>query len=211
MLTWIWTFLFLACSGTSPETSNTKTSQAPSTQEATTAAEDASVEGETSGTMQVDGSLLERHKKLGSDPAETVALWLEAAIRAQNNEQEGWDALQFMTIPLKDDQNWVKSSGNVFFVERIQKKNPSFRSFIVGATPENGYKVDMSNIRISVAYEGKRDVRGRKLMINSSGATMPRPIYLLQSDQSGLYYVKEYSSMYVDVRPPIDPSKETFH
>lgn len=190
----------------------------PSTQHSTTIAAQASEstqatapEGATQSTKRVDGSILERHAQLGKDPMDAIALWLEAAILAQENNPEGWNALGHLTIPLKDTPNWRKSGANTYFVEAIEKKSPAFRSFIVGATPENGYKVDINNLQISLAYEGPKDVRGRKMMLNCSGSTMPRPIYVQQSSQSGLYYIKEYSSMYVDVKPVVDPNKEEFH
>ena len=210
MLIWIWTFLFFACSLTGNENASstnngTNLSQGKVASGSQFAPDPEEIEGTTEPTSSKDGSILERHKKLGKNPAYVVVLWLEAAIRAQNNEQEGWDALQYLTIPLKDEPNWKKSQANAFFVPEIENKNPSFRSCIVGATPENGYMIDINNLSIEVHSEGRPSANGRKLMIRCSGANMPRPISLQQSDQSGLYYVKEFSTMYVDVMPPVDP------
>lgn len=166
--------------------------------------------GTTTNVAEGSAAILERHKKLGSVPQNTIALWLEAAIRAQNGEQAGWDALTELTLPLHEDPTWKSHSRNSYFVKAIVEQNPAFRSFIIGARPENAYAVDLNQIQIKVAYENKKDSRGRKFMIESSGSTMPRPIYLKQSTTTKLFYVTEYSSMYVDVQAVIDLDAETF-
>lgn len=166
--------------------------------------------GITTNISEEGGSVLSRHKSLGSVPQNAIALWLEAAIKAQENDPEGWEALGELTLPLKEDANWKSQGRHTYFVKAIEENNPAFRSFIVGATPENNYAVDMSNLQIKVAYENKRDTRGRKFMIVTSGASMPRPVYVKQSTKTKLFYISEFSSMYVDVRPPVDPEAERF-
>jgi hypothetical protein len=166
--------------------------------------------GVTINVAAESGSLLDRHKSLGKTPQNAIALWIEAAIRAQNGEAEGWNALRELTLPLRDESSWQSQGRNTYFVKALQEDNPVFRSFIVDATPENNYTVDLTNIRIRIAYENKRDSRGRKFMLISSGSSMPRPIYIQQSTKSKLFYVNEYSSMYVDVKPVVDPDVETF-
>ena len=216
MLTILYTIIFLACSGSSTE--STSSSQNSKNNVAFTVEQTGNnafapdtIEGTSEPTSRISGTILERHAKLGAEPADAIALWLEAAIRAQNGETEGFDALGYMTIPLKGEAKWKSQGANTYFVKALNEKNPSFRSFIVGATPENGYKVDMNDIKISIAYEGAKDVRGRKIMVDTTGSSMPRPIYVQKSNKSGLYFVKEYSSMYVDVRPAVDHNKEEFH
>jgi len=129
---------------------------------------------------------------------------------AQNGEAQGWNALSELTLPLREENGWQSHGRNTYFMKAIKENNPAFRSFIVGSSPENKYAVDLKDIRIRIAYENTKDSRGRKFMLVSSGSTMPRPIYVQQSNQTNLFYINEYSSMYVDVRPPVDPNKETF-
>ena len=166
--------------------------------------------GITVNIVEAGGSILERHKAIGNVPQNAIALWLEAAIKAQNNDQEGWATLKELTLPLREDPKWQTHGRHTYFVKAIHENNPVFRSFIVGATPENNYAVDMNNLQIKVAYENEPDTRGRKFMIATSGASMPRPIYIKQSTTTKLFYITEYSSMYVDVRPPVDPEAEQF-
>ena len=166
--------------------------------------------GTTVNIAEDGGSILSRHESLGTIPQNAIALWLEAAIKAQENDPEGWDALTHLTLPLKEDAQWKSQGRHTYFVKAIEENNPAFRSFFVGATPENNYTVDMSKLQIKIAYENEKDTRGRKFMIVTSGASMPRPIYLKRSTKTKLFYVSEFSSMYVDVRPPIDPNAEQF-
>ena len=216
MFTILSTILFLACSGSDSESTtssknrkNNVVFKAEQTGNNDFAPD--TIEGISEATARISGTVLERHAKLGAEPADAIALWIEAAIRSQNGEGEGFDALGYMTIPLKDVTKWQSHGANTYFMKAIKDNNPSFRSFVVGATPENGYKVDMEDIKISIAYEGNKDVRGRKMMVDTTGSSMPRPIYVQKSSKSGLYFVKEYSSMYVDVRPAVDSNKEEFH
>ena len=208
--------LFVGCGSSDQSKNDVPTKNHPVTQQAST---EHFTEG---GTFASDGrgttvnvaeggdSVLERHKKFGTVPQNTIALWLEAAIRAQNGEQAGWDALTELTLPLHEDPTWKSHSRNSYFVKAIVEKNPAFRSFIIGAQPDNAYAVDLNQIQIKVAYENQKDSRGRKFMIESSGSTMPRPIYLKQSTKTKLFYVSEYSSMYVDVQAVVDSDAETF-
>ena len=119
--------------------------------------------GITVNIVEAGGSILERHKTLGHVPQNAIALWLEAAIKAQSNDPEGWAALTELSLPLRDDPKWATHGRNTYFVKAIHEDNPVFRSFMIGATPENNYAVDMNNLQIKVAYENEPDTRGRKI------------------------------------------------
>ena len=156
------------------------------------------------------GSIVDRHATWGKYPEGTITLWLEAVIRVQEGDEAAWRAVQYLTIPLKDDPSWMKLAGNNYFINEVRSKNPSFRSFINGSSPENGYSVNLDNLRITIESDADNGSLGRKYFLESSGAERARPISLKKSDQTGLYYVNEYSSMYVDVQSPPD-GHETFH
>lgn len=165
---------------------------------------------ESKSTTAIDGSIIERHEQLGKTPADAIALWMEAAIRAQAKDEEGFKALEHLTLPLRENKQWRTHGSFIYFTRAIKEDRPSFRSFVVGATPQNGYKVDLENIKVSIAYEGPKNSYGRKFMLESSGSPNPRPIYLKESTKTGLFYVNEFSSMYVDVEAAVDPNKEEF-
>jgi len=201
--------LWFGCSD-SPDPKPTKAPSYPVAEQADVGQFASDGRGTTENVVSDDGTILERHKSLGTVPQNAIALWIEAAIKAQQNNVEGWNALQSLTLPLKDDDGWKSHGRNTYFVKAITEDNPVFRSFVVGATPENNYAVDLTNIKIKVAYENKRDVRGRKFMIVSNGSSMPRPVYVKQSTTTNLFYITEYSSLYVDVQPAIDANQEQF-
>ena len=54
--------------------------------------------GDSLPTARAKGSVIERHKELGKAPADAIALWIEAAIRAQMGQKEGWEALGELTL-----------------------------------------------------------------------------------------------------------------
>lgn len=165
-------------------------------------------------TSSAEGNLLSRYKELGNKPEMAIALWLEACLRAQMGQDEGWKALGEMTLwtgeRLKNLNGWKKHHSTHYFIKAINGKNVSFRSFFVGADPDNGYDIDMDDLKIEVIRYGGKEAHGHKFFIQSSGSAMPRPISLKVSSKSGLFLINEYSSMYVDVQPPTDPDQEKF-
>ena len=52
--------------------------------------------------------------------------------------------------------------------------------------------------------------RGWQVQLASSGADSPRPVYLRQGSQSGLWLVDGFANVYLGIRPPQDPAAETF-
>ena len=170
--------------------------------------------GVSASTTSAQGSLLNPYKKLGTKPELVIALWLEACIRAQMGQEEGWKALGEMTLwtgeRLKSLKGWQSHHSTHYFVKAVKNGNPSFRSFVVGAEPDNGYDVDLNDIKVEVIRYGGHEALGHKFFINSSGSAMPRPISLKVSSKTGMFVVNEYSSMYVDVQPVADPNQEKF-
>jgi hypothetical protein len=162
-------------------------------------------------TSRVSGTIIERHAQIGKNPADAIALWIEAALLAQQGKKEGWTALGHLTLPLREDPRWRGLGSNHYFVDRLNKpKNPCFRSLVVGATPENGYKYNSKKIAVEVVREGGKDAYGHKFFIYSSGADTPRPIHLKKSNKTDLWYINAFSSLYVDVKAAIDPDEERF-
>ena len=74
--------------------------------------------GDSLPTARAQGSVIERHKELGKDPADAIALWIEAAIRAQLGQNEGWEALGELTLDGK------QKMGTRFFSEKHVQFQP---------------------------------------------------------------------------------------
>ena len=170
--------------------------------------------GPSQPTSRVKGTIIERHKLIGNTPEDAIGLWIEATIRIQQGDETGWDALGELTIDgytkkkLNATPNWQRDIKS-YFKKKLNSKDPCFRSLIIGATPSNNYDVELNDIRIHITRNAGTDVNGNKYFVKSSGA-QPRPIYLKQSDKTGLLYVTNYSSMYVDVQKPQNIDEEKF-
>ena len=170
--------------------------------------------GASKPTSRVSGTIIERHKLIGNTPEDTIALWIEATIRIQKGDKTGWDAIGELTLDgytkkkLNATPNWEKKIKS-YFKKKLNSTDPCFRSMVIGATPDNNYDVDLSNIKVYITRNAGTDANGNKYFIKSSGA-VPRPIYLKQSDKTGLLYVTNYSSLYVDVKKATNKDEEHF-
>lgn len=82
------------------------------------------------------------------------------------------------------------------------------RSYVSGTSPENGYEFDPSNITIAIRpqkeHAGSEREGWVKVFIWSSGADTARPI-TLKKNSKGVWKVSEFSSLTVDIRPPVPP------
>jgi hypothetical protein len=165
------------------------------------------------------GDLLEvwkqRHAEEGKTPEGAIKLWFDALYLSLDpaTRQLGRDLLQYLTIPLRDDDQWHRRPSNQTFVSRLDdhRYHHIFRSYAEGATPENGYSLDPTSYSLQIAgSERDKYGRGWKILLVSSGADNPRPVYLKQSTTSDLWYVNSYANVYVGIRAPKLPDTEEF-
>lgn len=161
-------------------------------------------------TSPAADALLARHREQGATPAGALAVWLEAAMAYPDDPQGSAAVIRALTLPLRDDPDWASKPSNRTFVERLEGQPHVFRSYAEGATPDNGYAVDRGSWTLAVDHVEAGDPRGTKIFVRSGGADSPRPAYLKQSTTTGLYYLDEFSSLYVGIRPIVDPDAERF-
>ena len=162
-------------------------------------------------TRRVSGNIIERHKQIGTNPEDAIALWVEAAVLAQENNDEGWEGLSELTLPLRKDPIWRKKDAHHYFLKKLKDPNSNcFKSMIMGTSPENGYAFNYDEIAVEVTRQAGEDSNGHKYFVLSSGADTPRPIHLKKSNKTDLWYINAYSSFYVDVQPSIDLNAERF-
>jgi hypothetical protein len=153
------------------------------------------------------GDWKKRHLEAGKTPEGALELWFEALFLYLEPESRevGRAGLQHLTISLRDDDGWERRPSSSRFVSRM--RDPShhhiFRSYAEGATPENGYAMDPESFQLRIE-ESSRDAHGRgwKVLLRSSGADNPRPVYLRRSTTSGLWFVDGFANVYVGIRPP---------
>jgi hypothetical protein len=157
----------------------------------------------------------QRHQEEGKTPDGAIKLWFDALFMALDpaTRELGRDLLQYLTVPLRDDDQWYRRPSNQTFVSRLDdpRYHHIFRSYAEGTTPENDYAVDPASYRLQIAGS-ERDQYGRgwKILLVSSGADSPRPVYLRQSTTSGLWFVNSYANVYVGIRPPRPAGTEVF-
>lgn len=85
------------------------------------------------------------------------------------------------------------------------------RSYFAGATPQNGYNVDAPytlNFQTN-RYSGDPAGGKVKVFVACGGADSPRPITVIRN-QNGIWKAKEWSSVLVGIRAPVEapPSDE---
>ncbi len=158
---------------------------------------------------------LARHAELGRTPDGALQLWFEGAFLYADpaTRDLGRRVLEHLTLPFKGDPTWDERPSNQLFASRL--RDPAhhhiFRSYARGATPANGYAVDPAAFELRVR-SSRADGHGRgwRVLLESSGADSPRPVYLRQGSDSGLWFVDGFANVYVGVRPPLTPGSESY-
>jgi hypothetical protein len=85
-----------------------------------------------------------------------------------------------------------------------------FRSYAVGATPQNNYAMDRNDYRLDIVKRWSGHSSGDlQLSLRNGGADNPRVVYLRKFD--GLWFVTNNSSTFLDVRRPVTMADRTGH
>ena len=124
---------------------------------------------------------------------EAVFCYLNEATRDEASKMLRYS--MYMSMPIE------RSNNTRTFVNRMRDSSYHhiFRSFAIGATPENNYAMSPDDFKLD--YTSKRQQAGdTNLFIRSSGADSPRPVRMRQHD--GLWYVVGNGNTYAAVRPP---------
>lgn len=92
-----------------------------------------------------------------------------------------------------------------YHLDRLSKKKYMPRSYILGTSPENGYtlpdlpyKIEIFRTKYSIIKKGKQV----KLFLTCTGADSIRPITLSKNTR-GIWKALEYSTLFVEPRPPV--------
>jgi hypothetical protein len=146
--------------------------------------------------------IVARHETEGQTPEGTLRLFLEACIEAGQADEArakaAMAAIGELAAPIRGDADWATRHSNRTFAERLKTHPWVFRSYAPGATPDNGYAATLGYVPAIASKIEESD--GLKLMVRSGGADSPRPVRMKQVD--GRWYVQEWSSLYLEVRPP---------
>ncbi|MGI5816547.1 MAG: DUF6935 domain-containing protein [Armatimonadota bacterium] len=156
------------------------------------------------------------HQQIGAEPQGAVKCFLNAcfAYMDPQTRDEGRKMLQYMAIPLSGEASWDTLPSNRLFAERLTGASHAhiWRSYAVGATPENAYQMNVDNWQLNFERTNQldNDPRGLQVYLRSGGADAPRVVYVLQNEQSGLWHVNIWNSLFAGIRAPVDPNVEQF-
>lgn len=98
------------------------------------------------------------------------------------------------------------------FTDYMKTRPWMFGGFMVGTSPETGYKFDRENWELNYAEEIKPPAapgERTRALLKHSGADVPKPIYLVQ-DERGEYRISDYANVYSNCRLPVDPNAGNF-
>ena len=105
-------------------------------------------------------------------------------------------------------RNWELRARDMRLIDMQIKAMPHLpRSYIQGATPENGYRLPDPPYRFRFdpnPYGGDPAAGLFKAFLECSGASNPRPVMLRRNDK-GLWKGCEWSSLIVGIREPVEP------
>jgi len=150
------------------------------------------------------GSALEfekRYRVEGSTPEGAAKLFFDAvfAYMDRNTRAEG---TKMLTLAMNEKPGWDRRHTMKLFVDRMKSGKTAhiFRSYARGATPENGYAMDVNDYELVIERTNPDHPKGLQVYLRSGGADYPRVIYLRQIN--GLWFVTDPSTVKVEVRPP---------
>ena len=145
-----------------------------------------------------------RYQKEAKSPEGAVKLYFEGVFVFMNKETRD-EGAKMIRYSLRSEVPIERSTYYSTFVERMKDPdyNYVFRSFAVGATPENDYKMSPEKFKINFAGKAVKDPGGfLRLPLKSSGADSLRYVWVKKFEEDGLWFVINNASTYSQVREP---------
>ena len=128
----------------------------------------------------------------------TTALTLVALCRYEQDPAVAFEMLDF----LKGPEN-VSTYEKQFIEERLKGKGYKARSFLAGATPENGYQPTTPyTITVSETPYSFDNENWATLYVTSRGSDNPRPIKLRKKPSTGQWFLNDIQCL-ADIRVPV--------
>lgn len=151
-----------------------------------------------------------QHVLLGVTPEGAVEAFVGACFvyMQPGTRDAGREMLQFLALPLGGEAAWDRLPQQRSFLQSLAEvdRQHVWRSYVKGATPENGYRMDPSDWELDVerTRTDEDDARGVPVHVRSSGADDLRAAYAKLDRASGLWYVSDWDELLQDVRPPME-------
>ena len=128
----------------------------------------------------------------------TTALTVLALCRYETDPSAALEMLDFLKGPEQ-----VSTYEKQFIAERLKGKGYKARSFLAGATPENGYQPTTPyTITVSENPYSFDNENWATLYVTSSGADDPRPIKLRKKPSTGQWFLNDIQCL-SDIRLPV--------
>jgi hypothetical protein len=140
-----------------------------------------------------------RYQKEALTPEGAAHMYFEAVFcyLDENTRSEGGKMLRYSLHYNRPIEQFHTRT----FVERLKDKSYHhiFRSFAVGSTPDNNYKMSPDNFKLQITNKRKEE-NVYFLSLRSSGADSDRLVTFVQYD--GLWYTFNNGSTFTQIRPP---------
>ena len=128
----------------------------------------------------------------------TIALTILALCRYEHDQNAAIEMLNFLKGP-EDLSTYEKQ----FIAERMKGQEYKPRSFLAGATPENGYQPTIPyTITVSETPYSFDEENWATLYVTSSGSDNPRPIKLRKKPSTGQWFLNDIQCL-SDIRIPV--------
>jgi hypothetical protein len=142
-----------------------------------------------------------RYEKEARTEQGALHLFFEAVycyLKAETRDE----ASKMLRYALYASQPIERTSALATFVTRMKDESLHhiFRSYAVGATPENNYSMSPDDFKFEVTRRTKHPNGDVDLYIRCSGADSPRPVRMRQHD--GLWYTNSVGSIITKIREP---------
>ena len=128
----------------------------------------------------------------------TTALTVLALCRYETDPSSALEMLDLLKGPEQ-----VSTYEKQFIAERLKGKGYKARSFLAGATPENGYQPTTPyTITVSENPYSFHTENWATIYVTSSGADDPRPIKLRKKPSTGQWFLNDIQCL-SDIRVPV--------
>lgn len=128
----------------------------------------------------------------------TTALTVLVLCRYETDPSAALEMLDFLKGPEQ-----VSTYEKQFIAERLKGKGYKARSFLAGATPENGYQPTTPyTVTVSENLYSFDNENWATLYVTSSGADDPRPIKLRKKPSTGQWFLNDIQCL-SDIRVPV--------
>ena len=129
----------------------------------------------------------------------TMALTILALCRYEQSPDEAVEMLNFLKGPAE-----VSTYEKQFIRERLQGKAYIPRSYLTGATPQNGYKPNTPyTVTVSETPYSFDNENWATLYVTSGGADNPRPIKLRKKPSTGQWFLNDIQCL-AEIRVPAE-------